>query len=164
MRSIQCLKPVSNLHAVKGVMKWGQIALLSFVLIFILYREGDWVRRYIRHLSISERQWYEETGVHHAAITIALVEDGWISRDPMVWNERPVMSIVPFRQWDRLPTDLELHQRRTGILPLPTGDFLRFFNAKSCERIDTSVSRTLIRKGPWILERHSLKQPSSGSD
>jgi hypothetical protein len=157
MRSIQCLKPVSNLHTVKGVMKWGQIALLSFVLIFILYREGDWVRRYIRHLSISERQWYEETGVHHAAITIALVEDGWIADVPVVWNDRPVMSLVPYRQWDRLPTDLELHQRRSGILPLPSGDLLRFCNATSCEDNHTPASRTLIRKGPWILERHSMQ-------
>lgn len=42
IRSIKLLKPVCHLQAVKGVMKWGQIALLSLTLIFILYLEGDW--------------------------------------------------------------------------------------------------------------------------
>ena len=126
------------------------VPLLIFILIWGV--EGAWFTRFYRSLGISEAEWYREMREDHAFITLAMVNEGWITSGEIIWQERPVLGLVPFRYWVMLPTDFESHKIREGRMPMPPGDFMQFCRDTSCKLFSDYDVSVVVTEGAWRLE------------
>lgn len=125
--------------------------LLFLMFIFIWGLEGRWFSQFVRSFNMTTREWYAEMGEDHAAITLGLMEGGYLTSGKILWHDRPVLGLVPFQEWGGVPTDLELFRNRMGLMRLRSGESLEFCQGSSCNLITNRCGSVLLVHGPWRL-------------